>query len=173
MSLQRLIINSDLSAAGFSSVCDLAPGQLPAANNFLDYVGGLCGGNYMALLSFNVGAVQATATITSTGASVAAQAMTLLNVTLTAVAANPANNQFVPNATPATQAANIAAAINASTSLAGKVTATSALGVVTVTSVVPGLMGNGFQISAGNLANVSVGAFAGGTDGTAYALDLR
>ena len=59
MSLTRLIINSDLSAAGFKSVCDLAPLQLPAANNFVDYLSGLTGGNYMGLLSFKVGAVQA------------------------------------------------------------------------------------------------------------------
>lgn len=174
MSLQRLIINSDLTAAGFSSVCDLSPLQLPAANNFLDYIGGLCGGNYMALLSFQVGAVQATGLLTvSAGGSANDQAGTILNVTLTGKTASTANNEFTVSATASVQAANMAAAINASTSLAGKVTATAALGVVTITSVVPGLMSNGLQLSAGNLANTVATAFAGGSDGTGYSVDLR
>lgn len=174
MSLQRLIINSDLSAVGFSSVCNLAPGQLPAANNFLDYVAGLTGGNYMALLSFAVGAVQAVGTFTvATGGSTDSQAGTLLNTTLTAVTsnANPAVGEFNISATAATQAASMVIAIN--TVLGTKVLATSLLGVVTITALVPGVVGNGLQISAGNLANVTAGAFAGGSEGTAYALDLR
>lgn len=173
-SLVRLLITSTGTKADFQSQCNLAMGGLDAVNSFVDYVSGLSGGQRIgASLAFKVGAIQATGTITSTGAATAAQAMTLLNVTLTAIASDPANNQFVPSATVGVQAANIAACINASTTLAGKVTATAALGVVTVTSIVPGLMGNGFQVSAGNLSNVSVGAFTNGTDGTAYSIDLR
>lgn len=174
MSLQRIVINTDLTADGFKSQCDLAPGQLPALNNFIDYLGALSGGNQMALLTVKVAAVQASGTLTvATGGSTAAQACTILNVTFTGRASNPSTNEFVVSATAATQAANMAAAINASASLTGKVTATSALGVVTITSVVPGLVGNGLQLSAGNLANVTLGAFASGTDGTAYDLDFR
>ena len=172
MSLQRLIINSDLSAIGFKSVCDLSMLGLDAANNLSAYIAGLAGGNYMATITALVGAVQAVGTLTSAGTATAAQACTVLNVALTAVAANPGNNQFVPSATVATQAANIAAAINASTDLAGKVTATSLLGVTYITSIVPGLLGNGLQLSAGNLGNVTLGVFAGGLDGTSYVLDL-
>lgn len=173
-SLQRLVITSDLTAAGFKSVCDLAPLQLPAANNFIDYLGGVCGGNYMAKLEFKVGAVQATGTLTvSAGGSTNNQACTIGNVTLTGKTSSTANNEFSISATAATQAANMAAAINASTTMAGIVTATAALGVVTITSVVPGLLGNGLQLSAGNLANVSLGAFASGADGTSYTVDLR
>lgn len=172
-SLTRLVITSDLTANGFKSVCDLSPGQLPALNNFINYCGGVAGGNNMASMAFKVGAVQAAGTLTvAAGGSVAAQACTILNVTFTGRAANPAANEFVVSATAATQAANMAAAINASANLTGKVTATSNEGVVTITSVVPGLMGNGLQLSAGNLANVTLSAFAGGTDGTAYTLDL-
>lgn len=174
MSLQRLIINSDLSAAGFSSVCDLSPLQLPAANNFLDYIGGLCGGNYMALLSFAVGAVQASGTFTvSAGGSANGQVGTLLNANLSAVTsgADPALGQFNISATAATQAASMVIAIN--TFIGTKVLASNLLGVVTVVALVPGVVGNGLQISAGNLANVAAGAFASGSDGTAYAVDLR
>lgn len=173
MSLQRVIINTGaLSADGFKSVCNLSMLGLDAANNFLSYIGALCGGNQMAQLDFQVGAVQATATITSTGAAVAGETMTLANVTLTAVAADPGQNEFVPSATVGTQAANIAAAINASDDLAGLVTAVAVAGVVTVTSVVPGLVGNGLQIADVDLANVTVGVFENGADGTSYVLDL-
>jgi hypothetical protein len=173
MSLQRLIINSDLSAVGFRSVCDLSPGQLPATENFLNYIAGLTGGNYMALLSFATGAVQATATFTHTGTAANGQIGTLLNTNLTAVTAGavPASGQFNISGTPATQAASMVLAINAV--LGTKVLATNLLGVVTITSLVPGVMGNGLQISAGNLANVAAGAWANGSDGTAYTIDLR
>lgn len=174
MSLQRLIINSDLSAVGFKSVCDLSPLQLPAANNFLDYIGGLCGGNYMALLDFAVGAVQASATFTvAAGGSANGESGTLLNTTLSAVTsgADPAAGEFNISATAATQAASMVTAIN--TVLGDKVLATNLLGVVTITALVPGVVGNGLQISAGTLANVTAGAFANGSDGTAYSVDLR
>jgi len=174
MSLQRLIINSDLSAAGFKSVCDLAPGQLPALNNFIAYLAGVSGGNYMGLLSFQVGAVEAAGTLTvATGGSTNNQTCSIGNVTLTAKTSSVVDNEFSISATAATQAAAMAAAINASTTLKGIVTATALLGVVTITSVVPGLAGNGLQLSAGNLSNVTLGAMASGLDGTAYSLDLR
>lgn len=174
MSLQRLIINSDLSAVGFQSVCDLSPGQIPATENFLNYIAGLMGGNYMALLSFAVGAVQASSTFTvAAGGSTNGQAGTLLNTTLSAVTsgADPALGQFNISATAATQAASMVIAIN--TVLGTKVLATSALGVVTITALVPGVIGNGLQISAGNLSNVTAGSWANGSDGTAYSIDLR
>jgi hypothetical protein len=168
-----IVLESPLTAAQFKSVCDLAPGQLPALNNLLDYLGAAAGGNQSASLTFNVGAVYATAAITSTGTATAAQTMTLANITLTAIApGTPAENEFVVSATVGTQAANIAACINASTDLAGIVTATSLAGVVTVTSVVPGAIGNGLQIVDVNLGNVTVAAFSGGLDGTAYTLDF-
>lgn len=172
MSFQRLIIESPLTADGFKSVCNLAPGQLDALQSFENYLGAVSGGNESAKLSFQVGAVKATATIVSTGAATAAQTMTILNVTLTAVASDPGQNEFVPSGTVGTQAANIAAAINASDDLAGKVTATALAGTVTVASVVPGLIGNGLQIADVNLANVAVNAFSGGADGTSYTLNF-
>lgn len=177
MSLQRIIIDtgSSNSAADFKSVCDLAPGQLPALQNFENYVGSVSGGNQSAQFKFQVGAVQATATIVSAATAVAAETMLLLNVTLTAKASGAvaANGEFNISATPATQAASIAAAINAVASLSGKVTAVvTSGGTVTVTSVVPGLVGNGLQISE-SLTGVTVTAFASGSDGTSYNIDLR
>ena len=176
MSLVRLILNSNGSTADFKSQSPLAVGGRDAINNFTAYVTGVNGGEQPgADFDFNVGAVQATGSLTvATGGSVAAQACTILNVTFTGRAATPAANEFVVSATAATQAANMAAAINASASLAGKVTASvPSGGTVLITSIVPGLMGNGLQLSAGNLANVTLSAFANGTDGTAYGIDLR
>lgn len=175
MSLQRLVIDTgSLSADGFKSVCDLSPGQLPALQNLENYIGAISGGNQMASIAIKVGAVQAAGSLTvAAGGSTATQACTICNVTLTARASNPAANEFVVSATAATQAANMAAAINASADLAGKVVATvPSGGIVLITSLVPGLMGNGLQLSAGNLGNVTLAAFADGTDGTSYTLDL-
>lgn len=173
MSLVRLVIDSNGTAADFKSQCNLAPLRLPAAINFANYINGVAGGELIgADLAFKVGAVQAAATLTvsSTG-SVADETFILANITFTAKASGATGNQFNVSVTAATQAANMAAAINASTDLAGIVTATSLLGVVTITSAVPGLLGNGLQLSE-SLTNVALVAFVGGTDGTAYNVAL-
>ncbi len=117
------------------------------------------------------GPVAATATITSTGTATAAETMLVCNQTLTAETSGAvaALGQFNISGTVATQAANIAAAINALPALKNQVSATSALGVVTVTSLVPGTIGNGLQISE-SLTNVTATAFSGGTDATVITL---
>lgn len=170
-SFQTIVITSDGTAADFKSVCDLSMGGLDAIQSLENYIGAVEGGLQMANLAINVGAVKAAGTLTvAAGGSTNNQACTICNVTLTAKTSSTANNEFSISATAATQAANMAAAINASTSLSGKVTATAALGVVTISSAVPGLLGNGLQLSAGNLANVTLSAFASGLDGTSYSI---
>lgn len=171
-SFNRIVMEVPITAAGFKSVCDLAPGQLPALNNLIDYLGGVAGGNNMANMIIKVGAVKATGTLTvSAGGSGNDETCTVCNVTFTAKTSGATGDQFNISATAATQAANMAAAFNASANLTGKVVATAALGVVTLTAVVPGLAGNGLDLTEG-LANVAKSAFAGGTDGTSYTLDL-
>lgn len=172
-SLQRIVITSPLTAVGFKSVCDLAPGQLPALNNLIDYLSSVPD-QQAASLEIKVGAVQATGTLTVSGAgSSNGETCLVCNVTLTAKTSGAvaADGEFNISATPATQAASMVTAINTVSTLTGKVTASNLLGVVTLTSVVPGLIGNGLQMSEG-LTNVALSAFAGGTDGTAYTLDL-
>jgi hypothetical protein len=173
-SLQRLVITSVGTAADFKSMCSLAPGKLPALNNFIDYLSGLSGGAQLgASLAFKLGCVQAAGTLTvATGGSANNETCSICNITFTAKTSGATGNQFNISATAATQATSMAAAINASSDLTGKVTALAQNGVVTITSVVPGLLGNGMQLSAGTLANVTLSAFAGGTDGTAYSIDL-
>jgi phage tail sheath gpL-like len=111
-----------------------------------------------------MGETAATATITSTGAATATETFVLNGVTFTAVASGPSANEFVVSATVATQAANIAAAINESTS-AGvlNVTATSSAGVVTLTCDIPGTIGNAMTLSE-TLTNVTISGanFSGG-----------
>lgn len=173
MSLQRIIINSPLSANGFKSVCNLAPGQLPALNNLVNYLSSVPD-QQAALISIQVGAVQASGTITvSTGGSSNGQIGTLMNTSLTAMTsgANPALGQFNISATAATQAASMVLAIEGV--LGSQVSVSRNGAIITITSKVPGALGNGFQLAVGNLANVAIGAFAGGSDGTSSVLDLN
>ncbi len=174
MSLQTITINTSLSADGFKSVCDLAPGGLPAVVNLSNYFASVPD-QQPALLTVNVGAVQASGTITSTGTAANNETMRLANVVITAKTSGAvaADGQFNISATPATQAASIAAAINAVPALSGVVTASAVAGVVTVTSVVPGIVGNAIECIDVNLANVTVVGMSGGSAGTTYTLDLR
>lgn len=175
MSLQRIVIDTgSLTADGFKSVCDLAPGQLPALQNLANYLQSLPD-QQSASLSIKVGAVQASGSITSTGTAANNETMKVANQTLTAKTSGavPADGEFNVSAVVATQAANIAAAINAMPELVGIVTAEANLGVVTVTAVVPGLVGNGIELADVNLGNVTVTGMADGSDGTAYTLDLN
>ncbi len=174
MALQRIIINAAaLSAQDLKDTCNLAPLGNQAVINLSNWLRGLAGGTRAATVTALTGAVQATATITSTGSAVNNETMSLLNVTLTGKTSGAvaASGEFNISGTVGTQATNIAAAINAVSTLTGKVTATALAGVVTVTSTCPGIVGNGLQISE-SLTNVTVTQFAGGTDGTSYTLDL-
>jgi phage tail sheath gpL-like len=101
--------------------------------------------------------------------------MKLANQTLTAKTSGAvaADGEFDISGTVGTQAANIAAAINAMPELSGIVTAVANAGVVTVTSVVPGVVGNGIECADVDLANVSVAGFSGGSDGTSHTLDFE
>lgn len=171
MSLQLLKITSANTKAQIeNSVINLQQGSQACLQSYENYFAGINGGEARALINVYVGAVQAAATLTSTGAATATETFILANVTFTAVASGATGNQFNVSGTVATQAANIAAAINASTNLAGIVTATSALGVTTITAVLPGLMSNGLQISEG-LTNVTLAAFSGGLDGDTLAVN--
>lgn len=109
------------------------------------------------------GPVSATSTWTfsSTGPT-NGETCTVANITFTAETSGATGNQFNISSTPATVAANFAAAINGSTNLKGIVTASAGgTAVVTLTSVVPGLIGNGIETGVGTLANTVVVAFGG------------
>lgn len=164
MALQLLQISSDETTAEIESIINIEQGSQAALQSYENYFAGILGGQYRATIYASIGTVQATATMTSTGAATATEIFTLANVVFTARASGATGNEFNVSGTVATQAANIAAAINASTDLTGIVTATSALGVVTITASVPGLSGNAIQFSEG-LTNVTITQFTGGTAG--------
>lgn len=172
--LTRLVINNVQSSTFLKN--NFASNSVPAINqvNKLEqFFGGMANRVYPGTISQNFNAVQATSTFTiaSTGPT-NGEVCTIANVTLTATTATTSNNHFVLSTTPTTCATNMAACINASTDLAGIVTATSALGVVTITAVVPGVIGNGIETGVGTFANTTVAGFANGTDGTATTITL-
>ncbi len=111
------------------------------------------------------GAVAAAGTATFTGRPTANDTITILNTVLTAKDSGAnGTTQFNTSASVvATTAANLAACINANTTLNKQVIATSALGVVTITALVAGVAGNGFQYSE-SLDNTTIVAFAGGAE---------
>lgn len=175
MSITNIVINTVDTAA--MVLYQLDPETGAGSNNSLDrlarYVDGLAvGGFYYSTVTEQVGAIQATATltVTSTGPTNNETAL-VANVTITAKTsgANPVNGEFNINASATIVATGIALAINSVPALAGIVTATSALGVVTITAVRAGVSGNGLQISEA-LTNVAAAAFAGGTNGTQVVL---
>lgn len=174
MALTEVTISTPLTVAQDAALQHLnGLGSWRNIFQLLSYFRGFAKGTRRGNWRVRQGTIQATATITSTGIATAADTVTVANIVLTAVASGavPANGEWNISAVVATQAASIALAINSIATLTGKVTATSALGVVTITSVVPGLVGNGLQISE-SASNVTNTAFASGTNGTSYNLTL-
>jgi phage tail sheath gpL-like len=173
MAFQRVDMTTVETTAAFESYVDLNGGDARTAlNAFVNYINGCIGGQYRCAFNFTTGAVKGTATITSTGAASNDETHTVCGVTFTAKTSGATGNQWNLSAVVATQAANIAAAINASSDLSGIVTATSAAGVVTVTAVAAGAIGNGLEMTE-SLSNVTISNFATedtGVDGTTYTI---
>ena len=167
----RLVLTTPGTTADFDSVCPLTGDKYSAGNSLASFIAAATSGTFSASLSAKVGAVPATATIVSTGSATNNETITICNVVFTAKTSGATGNQFNVSGTPATQAANIAAAVNASTNLSGIVTASANSGTVTLTAVVPGKASNGLALTEA-LTNVTVTAFTGGSDGTSYSYDL-
>ena len=172
MSKQLILIDTALSTDSFKAICPMAAGPIEGLQALENYIVALEGGNQSAAVTAKVGAVSATATITSTGTAANNETMKLANQTITAKTSGavPASGEFNISATPATQAASIALAINSVVALQGIVSAVAVQGVVTVTAAIPGKASNGLECADVNLANVAVSGFSGGSDGTSYTL---
>lgn len=134
-------------------------------NYLMSFVAGSRAGKYY-VQTYNKDGVAASGTLTL--ASVVATNTCAVNgVTFTCVASAPTNVQFVKGGTDTVTAANLAAAINASTNpaLLGSVAATSTGAVVTVTAIEPGLSGNGYTLTAGtNFTRSGANLTSGTTD---------
>lgn len=170
----NLAITSALTVDGLKSQMDLAPGQLPALNNFIDYITGLAGGNQQASLVFNVGRIQATGTFLL-DTVIATDAVSINGVAFTAVNSGAGANQFNVGVSDAATATNLAASINASVTalVTGVVTASASAETVTVTAVSPGTSGNLITISSADATITASGArLTGGLNGTVTTIDL-
>lgn len=137
-------------------------------NGLANYMGALAGDPYRGSMRMITGAVAAVGLITFTGRPVADETLSVLNVTLTAKdSGGNGTTQFNTAVSNTTTAASLAACINANTTLNKQVIATSSLGVVTITSLIPGTIGNGLQLSE-NMTTTAATAFASGVNGTIY-----
>lgn len=172
MSLSAIIINTGDSAAQFSSELGLEgndiKGKTVAVGN---YFHSLAGGVQSADVDLAIGAVQATGSIVFTGLPSNNETVTIGNVVFTAKTSGATGAQFNIGATAAITAANLGAAINANSTLQLSVVATVVSATVFVTAAFPGKLGNAIQLSE-SLTNATVTAFAGGSNGTLYSLDL-
>jgi hypothetical protein len=115
-------------------------------------------------LSCRASAVAATGVITFTGLPVADEIVTVGNVVFTAKASAGSAVQFTIGGTANATAVNLAAVLNAHTTVSKYVSAAvTATGVITLTALVPGVAGNAFQLSEG-MSNATITAFAGGSE---------
>lgn len=112
-------------------------------------------------------AVSASTTGTFTGAPSADETITVNGVAFTAKSSGATGNQFNIGSSVTATAANLAAAINASTTakIIGTVGASSALGVVTFYSIVPGSVGLNIPITEA-LSNFTLADTTFSTGGT-------
>lgn len=107
------------------------------------------------------------ATGTATLASViATNTLVVGGVTLTCVNSGATSVQFNKGTNDTGTATNLAAAINALTTINKVVQATSSGAVVTIASLYPGTIGNLITLSAGGGTITVAAALTGGTDGT-------
>lgn len=127
----------------------------------VDFFRGLLSGAKSGLVKSGVvselfDATPATQTVTFSGAATAGDTVTINGVILTAVSnvTTPTNNQWRVGTSASTAAANLAAAINASTSpgTCGAVTALAVGAVVTVSAAIDGVIGNSILISKSSTA---------------------
>lgn len=172
MSISRLVLDSAWSAASIVGKLDLKQGPLSIEKVGTFIQGATMSGEGLKMY-VNLGAVQAFDTFTFTGQPTAADTCTINGVTFTARASGAVANEFNIGSSVALTCANMAAAINASTSakIANTVFAKATATTVVVTCLTPGTIGNLCTMTE-SLGNCTItGAnFAGGTEGTNYIL---
>lgn len=118
-----------------------------------------------AVVQTKVNSVKATGTVTLSS-HVATNTVTVNGITFTCVASGATGNQYNVGANDTETAANLAAALNANTTLDGMLIATAASGVVTLTALVPGELGNAVTLAISANGSVSAARMASGTNGT-------
>ena len=139
-----------------------------AGQKLMRYVRSLMGGSKSAKVALSVNAVKASGTITLS-AHVANDTTTVNGIVFTCKTSGATGNEYNVGADDTATAVNLAAALNANTTLDGMIVATSALGVVTLTALVPGELGNAITLAISAHGSVSAARMAGGTNGAATA----
>lgn len=140
-------------------------------NNITNLLDGMSGGAYNGVMNLKLGAVQASLAGTFTGAPTATETVTINGVAFTARASGATGDEFNIGGSVTITAANLAAAINASTTagILDVIYASSDVGVITVTSKQAGKVGNAIVV-ADALSNFtwagSATKLAGGTQQT-------
>jgi hypothetical protein len=162
----RLDISVPVSSATVNGWLHLVPGLRPES---IQRIGSYIHGISCVLsgrINVVTGAVQAAGTITFTGRPTADQTLTVSGITLTAKdsGANGTTEFDTSASSVSVTAANLAATINANTTLNKIVVATSALGVVTVTVRAPGLVGNYLIALTESMDNTTTVTYAGGAE---------
>jgi phage tail sheath gpL-like len=129
-----------------------------------DYFKMITSGIRPAVVQTKVNAVKATGTVTLSS-HVATNTVTVNGITFTCITSGATGNQYNVGASDTDTAVNLAAALNANTTLDGMIVATSALGVVTLTALLPGEAANGITLAISANGSVSAARMAGGTNG--------
>lgn len=135
-----------------------------AGKKLLNYFRSLLGGARSAKVIVNVNAVKATGTITL-ASHIATNTVTVNGITFTCVGSGATGNQYNVGGTDTDTATNLAAALNANSTLDGMIVATSDAAVVTLTALHPGELGNAVTLAISANGSVSAARMAGGTNG--------
>jgi hypothetical protein len=141
-----------------------------ALNNAENIIKGIKSGSILGSVDVHYVAaspVAASATVTLTYANIDADdTVTVANTVLTAKASGAnGTTQFNKETDATVTATNLAACINANTTLNKFVSASSAAGVVTITSLVKGVVGNGLALATSDATAFALVAFASGAGG--------
>lgn len=166
--VNNIKITCDLTSADATSKL-YAQGGRVCLTKIANYLTAVAGGNESASMELAIAAGVATGTVTLASVNVA-DTVTIDGIVFTAVASGATGNQFNQGGTDTVDAESLVSAVNANTTLDGRILASNVLGVVTITALEPGELGNSITLASSNGTRlaVSAAALAGGTNGTEY-----
>lgn len=160
--------------ADFDAICNLTKDARGAATNLANYFAALAGGVRRAMVTADIGPEAAVGKFTvAAGGSANNEECVVAGVTFVAKTSGATGNEFNISATAATQAANMAAAMAASSDLAGIFASIEAVGAEVIFTAHPGAAGNVIVLDEGDLANVTTTAMDDGADGTQVTLNFE
>jgi phage tail sheath gpL-like len=171
-----LVLTIDCTKFDPTPYVDVASRSREGLTKLSNLMAEVAGGNKAASVLLTAGSaapVQASGTATLIYADlIATDTITIAGITLTCVTGTPSSVQFKKETDLATTAANLAAAINALSTLNIYVSATASAGVVTITAKQAGVIGNLITLAksvttptAITLSGTNLASGAGGATG--------